>query len=104
MEVVHESRGYGSGIPLGKEVDNTIDLRCVADVAHAELEFQKFLYALWRQGERRAFWKMVYQSMNPGEIYGLGKKFHALCPKKEKRVGIKIIIHIYGDQMETARY
>ena len=61
------------GIPLWEEMNNTINIRCVTDMADAEFKLEKFFNSFWRKSKAWALRQVVYQSLNSGEIYGLYK-------------------------------
>jgi hypothetical protein len=58
-------------MPLGKEVDNAINLGGVADPAEFQAEFQEVGVIDYWNFERCAVWQMVYKCMRMGQIIRL---------------------------------
>lgn len=58
-------------------MDNTVDIRGVADMALIEFQFEDLVDALQVQGQCGTIREMVDQGFNPAQINGANKKLHA---------------------------
>jgi len=78
-------RGFLS-IPFGEKMNNTINFRCVTDVASVQFHLKEFFKSLRWKSKVWAFGQMVYKCVDFGEIHGANKKFHAMFPfRKENK-------------------
>jgi hypothetical protein len=62
-------------IASGKEVDDTIDVRGVADVALFHIDVNQILKTIHLQGEGWAIGQMVDKGVHLGQVYGVYEQF-----------------------------
>ena len=67
----------GSGISPGKEVEDAVDIRGVADIAQFHVKVEKTAHAIHVHRKGRAVGEMVDQGVDLAQINGIGKNtFH----------------------------
>jgi hypothetical protein len=72
---VKERKGEGSGIPFGKEMEDSIDIRGVADVTHFHVEVDESFQVVHLDQKSGSIWKMIDQGVDFAQIKGIGKNF-----------------------------
>jgi hypothetical protein len=66
-----------SGIAFGKEMEDTIDIGGVADIAHFYVEIDEPVQFVHFHRKGRSIWQMVNQSVDLAQVNGIGKNsFH----------------------------
>lgn len=76
---VHRAmRMGGLGIPLWEKMNDTVDVRCVTNVAYAHFYLHELFKSFRWKGKAWAFRQMIYQGVGFSEIHGMRKKFHTI--------------------------
>lgn len=70
-----EKEESSSGVASRKEVEDAIDIRCVANVTQLHVEIDESVEGIHFHGKSRAIGKMVDKGVDLAQVDGIGKKF-----------------------------
>ena len=65
----------GLGVPFGKEMENAIDIRSIADVTHLHVEIDESLQIVHLYRKSGPIRQMIDQGVDFAQIKGIGKNF-----------------------------